>query len=205
MLAHAPGDKFLSGQNGTGEIPMELARLFPITALMTEVVALPLTLGACSTIQGFGQDMAAAGRGLSDAATWAMGGKPATATASPPAATQTAQSGTTQAPRIDNIKIYFAWDSAALDSEATQLADQAATLYRDRGPKVMSVVGHADRTGNEFYNVVLSAERARAVKEALVARGVPATTLQMEAAGAADARSAGDDPRSRYTIITWQE
>ena len=185
---------------------MELARLFPITALKTWViVALPLMLGACNTVNGFGEDMSAAGRGLSDAAIWAMGGNPATATASPPAAAQTEQSGATQAPRIDNIKIYFAWNSAALDPEATELADRAATLYRNRGPKVMKVVGHADRTGNEFYNVVLSAERARAVKEALVARGVPAMTLQTEAAGAADVQATGDDPRSRYAIITWHE
>jgi len=50
------------------------------------IVVLPFLLGACNTVNGFGQDMSAAGHGVSDAATWAMGGKPATATAPPPAA-----------------------------------------------------------------------------------------------------------------------
>ena len=66
------------------------------------VVALAFMLGACNTIQGFGQDMSAAGRGVSNAAVWVGGGKPATAAApatatAPPTAGQ-GSSAPVQAP-----------------------------------------------------------------------------------------------------------
>src|SRR5258708_19412651 len=69
------------GRSGCGRNVMRLLMIWVI-------VVLPFLLGACNTVNGFGQDMSAAGHGVSDAATWAMGGKPATATAPPPAAAQ---------------------------------------------------------------------------------------------------------------------
>ena len=40
------------------------------------VLVLPTMLGACNTIRGFGQDMSAAGRALSDASAKVAGGEP---------------------------------------------------------------------------------------------------------------------------------
>ena len=40
------------------------------------VVVLPAVLGACNTVRGFGQDMSAAGRALSDVSEKIVGGEP---------------------------------------------------------------------------------------------------------------------------------
>jgi len=51
--------------------------------------------------------------------------------------------------------------------------DGAARLYRDAKPEAMIIVGHSDKTGEEFANLILSGRRADAVKKALVDRGIP--------------------------------
>ena len=56
--------------------------------------------------------------------------------------------------------------------------DQAARLFREGNPVVMTVSGHSDRQGREYENLLLSARRAETVKQALVARGIPAARLR---------------------------
>jgi OOP family OmpA-OmpF porin len=106
------------------------------------------------------------------------------------------------------LYVYFATNSAVLNGDARKVADQAAGLYRQRNPGVMNVVGHTDPAGDEFYNLVLSARRAKAVKVALVDRGIPAKVLQIQALGESDPAVPPDAPgreaaKERRAVITW--
>ena len=127
--------------------------------------------------------------------------------APPPAAPAPANAGATTPPKAEALYLYFDANSAKLDPQAEKVADQAARLYREGNPHVMRVVGHTDATGDELYNLYLSARRAKAVKQALVARGIPAATLEMQAAGESDPITPGaksTDPQDRRAVITWR-
>ncbi|MGO8920541.1 MAG: OmpA family protein [Stellaceae bacterium] len=106
------------------------------------------------------------------------------------------------------LYVYFAINSARLDQSATEVIDHAARLYREGHPSVMLVAGHADRTGEEFPNVLLSAKRAEAVKRAMVARGIPEATLSISADGWADPpvpeQPNQPEPKNRVSIVTWR-
>lgn len=89
--------------------------------------------------------------------------------------------------------------------DATQL-DLAARLFRDAGPTVMFVSGHSDTLGDEYGNVLLSAQRAQVVKQALVARGIPADKLLLQALGTSEPVDGADptSPQNRSVVITWR-
>ena len=84
----------------------------------------------------------------------------------PTAATLT----TTIAEQI-NIRaaLLFAFDSAVLSDDAKAVIDERTAKYRDRGELTsnVEVIGHADSTGPEAYNQVLSEKRARSVADYL--------------------------------------
>jgi outer membrane protein OmpA-like peptidoglycan-associated protein len=105
-----------------------------------------------------------------------------------------------------DVQLFFDNGSTALSADADQKLDQAARLYREGNPVVMFVSGHADSVGGEYQNLVLSGERAKAAKQALVARGIPADRLQLRAMGT----SLPVDPNAtlpennRRVVITWR-
>ena len=105
-------------------------------------------------------------------------------------------------PAVENVTVDFPAGGAKLTADAKQKLDGAARLYRDAGPEVMIVSGHADPSGREFANVILSAKRAEAVKQGLVDRGIPAAKLQIVAVGTAEPVP-GDTP-ARTAVITWR-
>jgi outer membrane protein OmpA-like peptidoglycan-associated protein len=116
----------------------------------------------------------------------------------------TASAAPSSAPK--DVQLFFGDGSTALTEEADQKLDFAARLYREGNPVVMFVSGHADKSGAEYRNLVLSGERARTVKQALVARGIPADRLQLRAMGT----SLPEDPNTpmpednRRVVITWR-
>jgi outer membrane protein OmpA-like peptidoglycan-associated protein len=122
-----------------------------------------------------------------------------------PAPQPVAQAGST-AP--EDVQIFFATGSSVLDSEAQSKIDYTARLFREGNPFVMTVAGHTDSTGPDFANLLLSAHRAEAVKQALISRGIPAERLQTQALGESDpAVPAGDEAaeaKNRRVRITWK-
>ena len=75
-------------------------------------------------------------------------------------------------------RVLFAVDQSTLSPEARATLDgQAAWLLAN--PDYLAVIeGHADEQGTREYNVALGARRANAVREYLIAAGVPASRLQ---------------------------
>lgn len=72
------------------------------------------------------------------------------------------------------VRILFANGSAALTPENQRLLDEAVDLVRHRNDIVqIEVRGHTDSRGGDNTNRDLSQQRAEAVKQFLMSRGVP--------------------------------
>ncbi len=106
----------------------------------------------------------------------------------------------------DKIQISFPDGGARLTPEAGKQLDLAARLFRDANPVLMFTSGYADNTGDEYTNLLLSARRAQAVKEGLVARGIPADRLLLQAFGASDPVDPADPTAAanRRVVVTWR-
>ena len=83
----------------------------------------------------------------------------------------TAATLTTTIAESINIRaaLLFAFDSAVLSDDAKAVIDERTAKYRDRGELTsnVEVIGHADSTGPEAYNQMLSEKRARSVADYL--------------------------------------
>ncbi|MBI3196095.1 MAG: OmpA family protein [Rhodospirillales bacterium] len=82
-----------------------------------------------------------------------------------------------------SFMVFFDWDRSNLSTQAMNTIQQAATAYKTRGSARVTATGHTDTSGPDGYNMALSLRRANAVKNALVAEGVPATAIQVVGRG----------------------
>lgn len=74
--------------------------------------------------------------------------------------------------------VHFALNQYNIEgSDQGTLSKQAAWLTRYPSVR-LTIEGHCDERGTREYNLALGARRANAVKEALVAQGVPAGRLE---------------------------
>jgi outer membrane protein OmpA-like peptidoglycan-associated protein len=108
----------------------------------------------------------------------------------------------------DSLKIYFGSGSASVDVEQQATLDQAARLFREGAPIVMIVAGGADTVGPPEGNLRLSIERAEAVLDGLVARGIPVDRLQVLGRGNTELAVNTEDEvansENRVVEITWR-
>ncbi len=80
--------------------------------------------------------------------------------------------------------VYFAYDSAELDSASRAEIQRAVECYRDKNATVrLRLVGATDPRGTEEYNIALGERRARAVRGYLVSLGVAADKLSVSSVG----------------------
>jgi outer membrane protein OmpA-like peptidoglycan-associated protein len=93
----------------------------------------------------------------------------------------------------DAYLVFFAWDQATLTPVALTVLDQVQADFALGRPSRIVIAGHADRSGAESYNQTLSERRARSVEQALVTRGIPASTMAVEAYGESQPRVPTDD------------
>ena len=106
----------------------------------------------------------------------------------------------------NKVQVTFPSGGTTLTPEANRQLDIAARLFRDANPVLMFTTGYSDRSGDEYYNLLLSAKRAEAVKRGLVARGIPADRLLIQALGESEQADANDpvNPENRRVVITWR-
>ena len=74
--------------------------------------------------------------------------------------------------------VYFALDSYSLDDAGRAVLDKNAKMMRDNPDWTATVAGHCDERGTVEYNQALGEKRANAVRDYLVAAGVPAARLK---------------------------
>ncbi len=91
--------------------------------------------------------------------------------------------------------IRFDFDSAKIRTESGAALDEIATFLKANGKAIdaVEITGHADRRGDEKYNIKLSEQRAQAVRDALVGRGVPVALLKAKGYGMYCPLDDGDD------------
>lgn len=79
--------------------------------------------------------------------------------------------------------VFFDFDKYDINTGAAAVLDSVAQEVRSRNLSGLHVVGHADRSGSNSYNMRLGTRRANAIKDALAARGVSADIITTESRG----------------------
>jgi peptidoglycan-associated lipoprotein len=105
------------------------------------------------------------------------------ATSSPSVAGSTSTTGPVKGSREDFIqnvgdRVFFDFDKSNIKPEGQQTLQRQATWLKQYGSVTITVEGHCDDRGTREYNLALGNRRATAVKNALVALGIPASRIQ---------------------------
>lgn len=74
--------------------------------------------------------------------------------------------------------IFFAYDSADVDTGGQQALNANAQILKKYGGWVVTIEGHADERGTAEYNLALGERRALAARTYLVSLGIPADRLR---------------------------
>lgn len=82
---------------------------------------------------------------------------------------------------LDNV--YFDFDSSELLEASNEALDQIAFFMKQNSNRHFLIIGYTDAKGSASYNLRLSERRAKAVVDALVARGVTSTSLKYRGVG----------------------
>ena len=95
--------------------------------------------------------------------------------------------------------IRFQEASTALVPASRMLLDEVAEALEPCSGAIIAITGHTDKSGNEADNVALSMDRARVVREALVRRGIPRSSLRARGLGSSEPaeRLTAEDPANR--------
>lgn len=93
--------------------------------------------------------------------------------------------------------VLFAFDKAEIPDRIKYNLDWFAGILLHYPDTRVIVQGHTDDMGTESHNLQLSEERAKTVKDYLVAKGVPSTRLTIKGYGALAPRYANDTEASR--------
>jgi hypothetical protein len=101
--------------------------------------------------------------------------------------------------------VFFPTNEATLSPDAARVVDEAAAAYQQTGIAQVEVTGHTDTVGSAAYNLALSEQRAAAVADELIRRGVPATDIVTIGRGEEDllvpTADGVDEPRNRRVEI----
>jgi peptidoglycan-associated lipoprotein len=81
--------------------------------------------------------------------------------------------------------VYFAFDSAELDSSARSALQEAVECYRGQADPGLSLLltGACDPRGTEEYNIALGERRARSVRSYLVSLGLDSSRISITSVG----------------------
>lgn len=90
-------------------------------------------------------------------------------------------------------RIFFAYDSSELSSEARVTLMKQAQWLRHYPRVRISIEGHCDERGTREYNLALGERRASAVKNYLSALGVPASRMNTISYGKERPQVVGND------------
>jgi outer membrane protein OmpA-like peptidoglycan-associated protein len=83
----------------------------------------------------------------------------------------------------DQLVLYFDYDNASVNPRAAKQLRIIADILREDPNKMIHINGHADALGTADYNEALSDSRAAAVREILLAHGIPGGQIVTKAFG----------------------
>ena len=102
--------------------------------------------------------------------------------------------------------LYFMGGTTELTPESVAVLEKIPAEIKGRAHYEVSVVGHSDRVGSEEYNLKLSLERANAVKEQLMEKGISLESIRLDSHGEANPLipTADDvaEPQNRRVEVT---
>jgi peptidoglycan-associated lipoprotein len=105
-------------------------------------------------------------------------------------------------------RVYFLVDQSTLTPEAQETLRRQAAWLKQYPNVSIQVEGHADERGTREYNIALSARRATATREFLIAQGVTGSRISSIAYGKerpvalCDAEQCWSQNRRSVTVIT---
>lgn len=105
-------------------------------------------------------------------------------------------------------RIYFIVDQSDLTPEAQEILTKQAKWLKQYSGILIQVEGHSDERGTREYNIALSARRATATREFLIAQGVNPKRISSIAYGKerpaalCDAEQCWSQNRRAVTVIT---
>jgi OmpA-OmpF porin, OOP family len=85
-----------------------------------------------------------------------------------------------------NFMVFFDFDKAVITPQASRIITEAAAAAKAGHSTSVNVTGYTDLSGTVKYNMALSIKRANAVKDSLVAQGVPANEIVVVGKGKSD-------------------
>jgi len=75
-------------------------------------------------------------------------------------------------------RVFFETDSSALTIQAQGTLDRQVQWLNQYSQYSFTIEGHADERGTREYNLALGARRATAVRDFMIARGIPAQRMR---------------------------
>lgn len=162
-------------------------KTWSVNIAITLTLALVLTAcGGSSAIRGSGSggEGRSAGTMGSGAETGAGGGNSADG--------QMVMSGE----RPNKMRVYFEFDSSAIDSDSRLLIEQHAAYLAAHPDIKVNLTGHADERGTREYNLALGDRRGTSVERMLQVLGVTADRLTMISYGEERPLAMGHDETS---------
>ena len=125
-------------------------------------------------------------------------------------AVKTASTDPTSASSAAPAPLVVLFDTASVKVRPKDLAvlDKASRAYSEGKPIVMVITASSDRVGGAARNLRLSQERATAVLDGLLERGIPADRFQLLAKGETElpvaTKQGVSEARNRRVEITWR-
>ena len=98
---------------------------------------------------------------------------------------------------LGNRIVEFESGSANLTPMGLGILDEMANVIARVGDKPVTITGHTDNVGNPSANLVLSNQRAEAVKQYLIGRGIDAARLSTAGKGDSDPIASNDTDEGR--------
>ena len=101
-----------------------------------------------------------------------------TATQAAPATTSAIRPGSEQ-DFVANVgdRVWFAFDKSVVTAEGRKILEKQADWLKKYPNVTVTIEGHCDERGTREYNLALGERRATAVKNVLVALGIPANRM----------------------------
>ena len=75
-------------------------------------------------------------------------------------------------------RVFFESDSTELTAQSVATLEKQAQWLQSYGQYTFTVEGHADERGTREYNLALGARRASAVRDFMIAKGIPANRMR---------------------------